>query len=479
MIAEARDYLLKAVKLYDVLIMACCFAAAAIISHAHEMAFIGKFLSLRLEIHNFVLFLCLLLLWHLIFTSFWLYDSKRLTTRWVGETLDVLKATTAGTLAILLIGRLFDIGIVSLSFSLIFWSLVSSVTILSRFVLRYILHEVRRWGRNLNHVLIVGTNPRALGIAKTIESKREFGYHLVGFVDDHWHWQDGAQNGHHSLIADLNGLQGYLRDNIVDEVIICVPIKSFYDKASRILAQCEEQGITVRFISDTFTAAKGRSYVDQFDDQYVLTVATGALKGPALLLKRLVDFTGSLLLLTALSPLLLIVASLIKTTSPGPVFFVQERVGLNKRRFRLYKFRTMLVDAEKKQRELEDLNEMSGPVFKIKNDPRITPLGKLLRKTSIDELPQLINVLKGNMSLVGPRPLPVRDYEGFELDWHRRRLSVRPGITCLWQVAGRNSIPFEKWMELDLQYIDQWSLWLDLKILLKTIPAVLKTAGAS
>jgi lipopolysaccharide/colanic/teichoic acid biosynthesis glycosyltransferase len=139
----------------------------------------------------------------------------------------------------------------------------------------------------------------------------------------------------------------------------------------------------------------------------------------------------------------------------------------------------MVQDAEKKQAELEQMNEVAGPVFKIKNDPRLTRLGRFLRKTSIDELPQLFNVLKGDMSLVGPRPLPVRDYEGFDDDWHRRRFSVRPGITCLWQIDGRSAIPFEKWMELDMEYIDQWSLWMDFKILAKTIPAVIKGAGAA
>jgi lipopolysaccharide/colanic/teichoic acid biosynthesis glycosyltransferase len=166
-------------------------------------------------------------------------------------------------------------------------------------------------------------------------------------------------------------------------------------------------------------------------------------------------------------------------TSAGPVFFVQERVGINKRRFKVLKFRTMVVDAERRQQTLETLNEATGPVFKIRNDPRITPLGKFLRKTSIDELPQLCNVLNGDMSLVGPRPLPVRDYNGFSQDWHRRRFSVRPGITCLWQVNGRSRLPFEKWMELDMEYIDRWSLWLDLKILVKTVPAVLKGSGAA
>jgi lipopolysaccharide/colanic/teichoic acid biosynthesis glycosyltransferase len=188
---------------------------------------------------------------------------------------------------------------------------------------------------------------------------------------------------------------------------------------------------------------------------------------------------ASVALLILSMPLLLVVGVLVKLTSEGPVLFRQTRVGLNKRMFSIYKFRTMSADAEKVQDQLLSRNEMSGPVFKIKDDPRITPLGKILRKTSIDELPQLFNVLKGQMSLVGPRAMSLRDYQLFDKDCHRRRFSVKPGITCLWQVHGRSSIPFEQWMELDLQYIDRWSLWLDIKILAKTVPAVLRGTGAA
>ena len=194
--------------------------------------------------------------------------------------------------------------------------------------------------------------------------------------------------------------------------------------------------------------------------------------------KRMLDIVGSSLLLIGSAPLLIVVAVLIKLDSSGPVFFTQERVGLNKRRFRMRKFRTMVGGAEKKQAELESLNEADGPVFKIRNDPRITRLGRFLRKASIDEIPQLLNVLTGDMSLVGPRPLPIRDYQGFDEDWLRRRFSVPPGITCLWQVHGRSSISFQEWMKLDMSYIDNWSFWLDLEILAKTIPAVLKGSGA-
>jgi len=182
-----------------------------------------------------------------------------------------------------------------------------------------------------------------------------------------------------------------------------------------------------------------------------------------------------------LSPLFLVVAFLIKLTSPGgAVFFVQDRIGLRKRKIRVIKFRTMAPGAEQSLTALERYNEVSGPVFRIKNDPRVTCLGRFLRKTSIDELPQLFNVPKGDMSLVGPRPLPRRDYAGFSQDRHRRRFSVKPGITRLWQISGRGSpsLPFEKWMQMDLDYIDHWSWWLDFKILAQTIPAVINGRGA-
>ena len=222
-----------------------------------------------------------------------------------------------------------------------------------------------------------------------------------------------------------------------------------------------------------------RSRTDNLGGEAVVSHYTGSMGGWQLFIKRFIDITISSFLLILLGLLFAFVAVLIKITSPGPVFFIQERVGLNKRRFRVYKFRTMVKHAEQEQAELEDLNEVMGAAFKITNDPRVTTVGKFLRKFSIDELPQFINVLKGDMSLVGPRPLPVRDYNCFDRDWHRRRFSVRPGITCLWQINGRHSITFERWMELDLEYIDRWSLLLDLTIIIRTIPAVLKGFGTS
>lgn len=198
-----------------------------------------------------------------------------------------------------------------------------------------------------------------------------------------------------------------------------------------------------------------------------------------MMVKRVIDFAGAAVLILIFGVPMLIVALAIKLTSPGPVLFRQLRSGLNGKPFTMLKFRSMVTDAEQRRHELEVLNEMSGPVFKVTNDPRVTPLGRFLRRYSIDEWPQLFNVLRGEMSLVGPRPLPVDEVKRFDDLAHRRRLSVKPGLTCLWQVSGRNNVrDFREWVRLDLEYIDNWSLWLDLKILLRTIPAVLSGTGA-
>jgi exopolysaccharide biosynthesis polyprenyl glycosylphosphotransferase len=199
----------------------------------------------------------------------------------------------------------------------------------------------------------------------------------------------------------------------------------------------------------------------------------------SIMLKNAVDRIGALFLILLLSPLMLVVALAVRCNSKGPVIFRQLRAGLHGRPFTMLKFRTMCVDAEARQKDLESMNQMRGPVFKIENDPRITSLGRFLRKTSIDELPQLFNVLKGEMSLVGPRPLPLYEVEKFESAGHRRRLSMKPGLTCLWQVRGRNQVvEFSDWVKMDLEYIDNWSLWLDLVILIRTIPVVLLGHGA-
>jgi exopolysaccharide biosynthesis polyprenyl glycosylphosphotransferase len=274
------------------------------------------------------------------------------------------------------------------------------------------------------------------------------------------------------------GLEAAIAQEPLDEVFLALSMEKYSHLIESIVRLCEEQGIIVRLQTEMFKLHIARWHVDQLNGLPVVTVRSGPPDGWQLIAKRVIDVWGSLVLLIALAPIFAMVAIAIKLDSHGPVLFRQERVGLNKRRFKLFKFRTMVEGADVQQPLLERLNEAAGPVFKIRNDPRITGVGKFLRRFSIDELPQLLNVLKGEMSLVGPRPLPVRDIERIEVQWHKRRLSMQPGVTGLWQVNGRSDVSFDHWVRMDLEYIDKWSLALDLKILLKTIPAVLKGSGA-
>src|SRR5581483_2666911 len=326
------------------------------------------------------------------------------------------------------------------------------------------------------------SNPRAVAFGKSIVQRPEWGCHVIGFADDEWSGAQDLRAAGFQLVSDFAGLPAFLRRNVIDEVVLALPVRSFHEHATEIAALCEQQGIVVRLLSDLFDLRTAAPLVEDFDAPLITQYAGPTPHGWPVVIKRILDVALSAALLLLLSPAMILTAILIKLTSPGPVFFIQKRVGLNKRVFQIFKFRTMVVDAESKLAELEHANEVSGPVFKIKSDPRVTVIGRFLRKTSIDELPQLFNVLKGDMSLVGPRPLQLRDYELFTqagADWQRCRFSVRPGITCLWQVNGRSAIPFEQWMELDQQYVRKWSLWLDLQILAKTIPAVLKGSGAA
>jgi exopolysaccharide biosynthesis polyprenyl glycosylphosphotransferase len=276
----------------------------------------------------------------------------------------------------------------------------------------------------------------------------------------------------------LSQVESVISQEPVDEVIVALPISKYGSLVETIVSVCEEQGIIVRVWTEMFNLRIAKSLVDEIDGVPIVTIRSGPQENWQLGLKLLLDLVGSAALLVLLLPLFAVVALLIRLDSPGPIFFYQERVGLNKRRFRLVKFRTMFDGANQQQQQLEHLNEADGPVFKIRSDPRVTRLGKLLRRYSIDELPQLFNVLKQDMSLVGPRPLPVRDVERIDKQGHKRRFSVKPGITCLWQVNGRSDVSFDHWVRLDLEYIDSWSLGLDMRILLKTIPAVVKGSGA-
>lgn len=471
-----RAILVILYKLSDIAILLCSLSLTLVIVGVWEKPVDPIHLfSKWLTVKDFIAIMIGGLVWHIIFLLMGLYETKRFSWS-LEEFIDVLKATSLGTCILSFIAICFYPWVLQTYFIFIFWTSTTILTMSIRMIMRLILIMFRYRGRNLRHIIIVGTNERGLKFAEHITAHKEMGYHILGFVDK----EQKTEPRPVEMLSDLEHFSEVLNQYIVDEVIIALPLRSFYDEIMKVVDLCKEQGLKIRFIADTFLDSSSyRSTLEYLDGVPFFTLHMGPRDEFLLHIKRFMDVMITAVSLLVLLPLFLVVGILIKLDSPGPVFFVHERVGYNKRRFNFYKFRTMTEDAEKKQVELEKLNEVDGPVFKIKNDPRITRIGKFLRRTSIDEFPQLINVLKGDMSLVGPRPLPIRDYNLFDNNWQKRRFSVRPGLTCLWQIQGRNELTFDKWIELDMEYIDHWSLTLDLKILIKTIPAVFSGKGAS
>jgi exopolysaccharide biosynthesis polyprenyl glycosylphosphotransferase len=465
-------------KLFDIVLVVLAFGLSTVfIVRADESVTLAHFLSMRMKVSDFVIFGLTLLLCHLLFCICGLYSAIRFSRRGV-KIGDLLRATTLCTLCFLLVSWVFSIRMISTQFLALFWALSTVIMCCAREAADLVLGYVRVRGRNLRYMLILGTNPRAVEYARRVLSNREHGYRLLGFVDDEWPGTAEFEKTGFRVVSDNAGLADFLRRNVVDEVAIYLPFASFYNRYLEVATLCEQHGIIMRFHADIFRLKRARWRAEVFEGDHYISTYTEKSEGGAQVIKRALDVIMAAVLLVLLIPVLVSVAIAIKVSSPGPIFFLQDRIGLNKRRFKIWKFRTMVTGAEKLMAGLERQNEASGPVFKMRNDPRVTSLGRWLRRTSLDELPQLFNVLKGDMSLVGPRPLPIRDYEGFNQDWQRRRFSIKPGMTCLWQVNGRSGISFDQWMRLDLQYMDEWSLWLDLKILAKTVPAVLKGAGA-
>ncbi|MGA8729171.1 MAG: sugar transferase [Terracidiphilus sp.] len=323
--------------------------------------------------------------------------------------------------------------------------------------------------------LILGSRRKAVGAYKKLQSQAAWRGTVLGFIDpDDSH----AKYLPSDYLGSIDCLESILIHHPVDMVFLALPLNSHYGTVQEAIRICERIGVDYSFPPDVFETRLSRSGWSPLREIRGFVVHM-VHEDYRVVLKRAVDIVASLSLLCALAPLLLAIAIAVKLTSKGPVFFVQERYGHNRRRFQIYKFRSMVADAEALMAKVEDLNEAQGPIFKIKRDPRITRIGRFLRKSSLDELPQLFNVLKGDMSLVGPRPMSVRDVHRFSESSLMRRFSVVPGITGLWQVSGRCNTDFDTWIRLDLQYIDHWSLGLDLRILLRTVPTVLTGRGAA
>jgi exopolysaccharide biosynthesis polyprenyl glycosylphosphotransferase len=446
-------------------------------SPAENPDFVIAYLSERIKVTNALLGVGLVVAWHIAFAVQGLYVSHRLRPLRL-ELKEIGRAVLFSTLALLVGANLGSWPTINLRtvamFGLLSFGLIGGM----RVVLRLNLRRLRRRGHNVKTLLIVGGGKRGRQFAERVTLRQDLGYRVLGYVDSDPAFAERELEGA-PWMGTIEDLPRILANEVIDEVAIALPIKSQYMQIEAAVMLLEEQGITTHLLSDLFPQKLARSQPTDFDGVPIVSLHSAPLFSWRTEAKRIFDFVSAALLLLISAPVLIMVAVAIKLESEGPILFVQERVGLNKRRFRMVKFRTMQRDAEARMKDIEHLNEKTGPIFKIRNDPRVTTIGRWLRRTSIDELPQLVNILLGDMSVVGPRPLSVRDALRMEEAWQKRRFSVKPGLTCLWQVSGRSNLSFDQWMQLDLQYIDTWSLELDARILIRTIPAILLARGAS
>ena len=474
-----RRFIRNSMRVSDMAIMALAVTAGLIVSgQLTQAGTLTEFLAVRVKLVNFAFLIGFSLFWNLIFKFFDLHRTRQigaLSSDWW----DITKAVSLGTIILSGLAPILDFDAVNREFVVTFFIVALIGTITSRTVTRVVLGGVRRNGRSLRNLVIVGCGPRGARFGEKIRNRPDFGYLLLGYIDEIAPPENPLHGGPEKILGPLSRTRDILESEDVDEVVITLPIGSHYQTISSIISMCVELAVDVVVPSDFFKFRLVNVAVDDSRTWPALELCSQVPSAVGVFLKRTIDIVGSFVALVVLSPFLAIIAVAIKMNSSGPVFFCQDRVGLKRKIFKMHKFRTMHVDAEERITEFEDENEVNGAAFKMNNDPRTTSVGRILRKLSLDELPQFLDVLKGNMSLVGPRPLPIRDVKRFENGWQKRRFSVKPGLTCLWQINGRHEIDFEHWMELDLQYIDNWSLAMDFDILLKTVPAVLRGNGAS
>ena len=504
MLKERARLLSLSVFSLDLALVAAAFIAAhwlrsAVLPSLAHGQFPGELYALRFYLP---LLPVALSVWGLLLLRFRRYRSHR-TTPLLREAWEVVQVSGAATVTFTLLlyvlrldERMLPQDRVSRAWLLLFALLACLLLLAEKVMVRLVARYVRSRGLNYRTMLLVGTGPSAQALARTIAEHAWWGFRLIGCVEvDHkgetapgalaersasWtrtssgsRWQMGGL----PVLGRVADVPRILQELVVDDVVFAVGQRELEGLEDLSFA-LHEQGIRTFFSLDFFPHMQAKAEITEIDGIPLLTFANAPTNPLLLAGKRALDLALSSLILLLALPIVVVVAIAIRVSSSGTVLFRQTRCGLNGRRFTLYKFRTMTEDAEERLAELQHLNEMDGPVFKVRDDPRVTRLGRVLRRFSLDELPQLWNVLRGDMSLVGPRPPIPAEVARYER-WQRRRLSMKPGLTCLWQVNGRNELNFGSWMELDLQYIDSWSLRLDLKILLKTIPVVLSGRGAS
>ena len=458
---------LKACRLVDTVVAIGALLTVFVLSNLHqEPRGFEQFLSVRLSVKNVLALILFGAMWRGLFSWIGLYDWVKVRDG-VSEALRVSAACVMGGVVALMFPLTGNGSSFHVSTVIYFTIVVGLATLAARRLLRATLAPATD---AVVQVVIVGTGPRAQRAYDGLLSLADR-HAVVGFVDNRDHAGPGRLPA--PLLGGLSQFESILARSGIDEVVVALPIRSCYSEIQEVIAVCERVGVRVKYLADVFQHTRQTPRFEGSDRLPLVTIPM-VVEDVRLLAKRFVDVAGASLGLLICGPLLLAVAVAIKATSTGPIFFAQDRYGLNRRRFRMYKFRTMVVDAAAKQADLECLNEAQGPIFKIQDDPRITRVGGVLRSTSIDELPQLFNVLRGDMSLVGPRPLPMRDVERFGEAWLMRRFSVLPGVTGLWQVSSRRSLQFDSLITLDLKYIDEWSLTTDFLILARTPWAVIR-----
>jgi exopolysaccharide biosynthesis polyprenyl glycosylphosphotransferase len=463
MLREKAKVVNRFLAIVDVFIAVLSYNAAVFVMH-------GSLLPLQNK-DSIILYFIIILVWYLLARNFRLnqiYRSRPYSAVLFG-CLSLALVGTASLVIAVWAFNLFSIGIKQLS---VFGGIDLILTFGFKTINYSFFKQARAKGFNTSNVIIVGDKSARPFLRQMVKMK-EWGYRvsaIIGTPD--LEAEFGAVAPFLSRDTDVEHL---LRGKTIDELIYCKEDPS-KDEIEKLLLITSEVGVVFRMYSSFFNMLTNKTHLHYFGTTPMLTISNTPMNYLELRIKEVFDFVLSLFVIVVLSPLFVLLALAVKLDSKGPVFFSQKRVGLRGRKFYVYKFRTMVANAEELKQKLLERNEMEGPVFKITNDPRITRVGHFLRKTSLDELPQFFNVLTGNMSVVGPRPpLPdeVRQYER----WQLRRLSMKPGITCIWQVSGRNSIPFDEWMKMDLQYIDNWSLKLDFVIFLKTIRTMVRGDG--
>jgi exopolysaccharide biosynthesis polyprenyl glycosylphosphotransferase len=479
MLRERANLITQAHKALDIGLTVGAFIAAYFIKRFVLPASIA---GLLVTPNYYIVLLMIIIIWYLTFSSFRVYASYR--ERRFHEILwNMVKAVSTGMFILLVSMYVFKLQDVSRILLGVFFLLNIALLGASKGIVCRVLTHYRKRGFNFRNVVIIGSRERARDVIDVIGFQLGAGFRVLGCLEtDPARIGDSVKNGI-KVIETVDHLGKILKEHVVDELIFAMPLKEI-ESADQYITLAGEMGVSVRIIPDwqihyrMYQPGVTAITFEDFLGIPSMALNTTPPAQAALLLKGVFDLFVSGIALILLLPLFLTIACAIKIFSPGPVFFKQERCCLNGRRFMVYKFRTMVLDAERRFEEVKGLNEADGPIFKIKKDPRIIPwLGTFLRKTSLDELPQLINVFKGEMSLVGPRPpIPaeIKEYD----TWQRRRLSMKPGMTCIWQCASnRNELGFKEWMKMDLSYIDNWSLWLDFKLLFQTVKVVVRGGG--